>query len=70
MINSKNIKTNCHPEERSELRILPVLDDNQEHWSDSEHTRLANDSTAGCLRMTNKLPRPLGEGRGEGWQFS
>ena len=51
MINSKNIKTNCHPEERSELRILPVLDDNREHWSDSEHTRLANDSTAGCLRI-------------------
>ncbi len=65
-LNENNI--NCHPEERSELRILPVIDDSQERWSDSEHTCLVNDSTAERFRMTNKLPRPLGEGWGEGWQ--
>ena len=42
----------CHPEERSELRILPVINDNKERWSDSEHTHLASDSTAGRFRMT------------------
>ena len=35
---------------------------------DSENTPLMSDSTAGYFRMTNKLPRPLGEGWGEGWQ--
>ena len=38
-LNESN-KVNCHPEERSELRILPVIDDSQERWSDSEHTRI------------------------------
>ena len=78
------ITKECHPEERSELRFLPVIDDSQERWSDSEHTRLVDESHAGRFRMTkntegrgeakeftlNILPLPLGEGWGEGkhWQ--
>ena len=35
----KTNKINCHPEERSELRILPIMEDNKERWSDSEQTK-------------------------------
>ena len=47
---SKN--TICHPEERSELRILPVINDCQEHWSDSEHTQSSQTCKDGRFRMT------------------
>ena len=47
---SKN--TICHPEERSELRILPVINDCQEHWSDSEHTQSSQTCNNGRFRMT------------------
>ena len=47
---SKN--TICHPEERSELRILPVINDCQEHWSDSEHTQSLQTCKDGRFRMT------------------
>ena len=46
------LQNGCHPEERSELRILPAINDNKEHWSDSEHTRPGNESAAGRFRMT------------------
>ena len=45
-------KINCHPEERSELRILPVINDCQEHWSDSEHTQSLQTCNNGRFRMT------------------
>ena len=32
-------KISCHPEERSELRILPIMEDNKERWSDSEQAK-------------------------------
>ncbi len=47
---SKN--TICHPEERSELRILPVINDCQEHWSDSEHPQSSQTCNDKCFRMT------------------
>ena len=59
------ITKECHPEERSELRFLPVIDDSQERWSDSEHTRLVNESHVGCFRMTKNT-----EGRGEAKEFT
>ena len=56
-LNESN-KVNCQPEERSELRFLPVIDDSQERWSDSEHIRLVNNSPVGRFRMTKKvIPR-------------
>ena len=58
----------CHPEEQRELRILPIMEDNKEHWSDSEHTRLSQSRKDDSFRMTNNTPSPAGEGRGEGWQ--
>ncbi len=39
-------KMSCHPEERSELRILPITKDNEERCSDSEHKRLVCVSNA------------------------
>ena len=63
-LNESN-KVNCHPEERSELRFLPVIDDSQERWSDSEHTRLVDESHAGRFRMTKNT-----EGRGEAKEFT
>ena len=63
-LNESN-KVNCHPEERSELRILPVIDDSQERWSDSEHTCLVNDSTAGRFIMPKNTE---GWGEGRHWQ--
>ena len=48
----ERLSKTCHPEERNEHSILPVVDDSQDRQSDSEHTRLVNESDAGCFRMT------------------
>ena len=50
----KNNKIGCHPEERSELRILPIMEDNKERWSDSEHTKSSQERKDGRFRMTKK----------------
>ena len=47
-------KINCHPEERSELRILPIMEDNKERWSDSEHTQSSQDGKDERFRKTKK----------------
>ena len=49
---NKNNKIGCHPEERSELRILPIMEDNKERWSDSEHTKSSQERKDECFRMT------------------
>ena len=48
-----------HPEERSELRILPEKYAIQERWSDSEHTRLLQSRKDERFRMTTTPPSKL-----------
>ena len=57
-------KINCHPEERSELRILPIMEDNKERWSDSEHTKSSQSRKDERFRMTKKChPGGFPDGR-------
>ena len=59
-LNENNI--NCHPEERSELRILPIMEDNKERLSDSEYTKSSQDRKDECFRMTKKCHPELVSG--------
>ena len=52
----------CHPEEQRELRILPIMEDNKEHWSDSEHSRLSQSHKDERFRMTKKCHPELVSG--------